>query len=279
MTDKRKFEIKEVGSLLSIDSQGYLLNAAHMSKIQRPWKEAVDEIVLLYQTYFGHRLHSLYLRGSVAKGTAIEHFSDIDIMALLRGPVTRSDEIWAYKTHQELEKKYKFATSIRPDFIVWEEVFSPDMTLRSFHFNFLFTLQTQGICLYGEDISPHLPPIKCDKVTALLLLQDLDVLFERVKNDFSQKQRDKYIKELCQWIMKAMIRNSFLLFMEREKAFTRDLYPCYLVFTKYYPHQQESIKKCLEYAINPISDKTEIIFYLDNFGMWLKEQIEAYFLE
>ena len=65
--------------------------------------------------------------------------------------------------------------------------------------------------------------------------------------------------------------------MEKEKVFTRDLYPCCQIFSKYFPDQGLQIRKAMEYAINPIADIDSITYFLDNFGVWLMNKIEEEF--
>lgn len=59
---------KTVGSFLEIDTNGYIINPASFEKIQEKWQKPLDEVKSEYLTRFGTTLHSLYLRGSVAKG-------------------------------------------------------------------------------------------------------------------------------------------------------------------------------------------------------------------
>ena len=69
--------------------------------------------------------------------------------------------------------------------------------------------------------------------------------------------------------MKKILRTGFSLVMEKEKAFTRDLYPSYQLFSKYYPDQEPQMRQALEWAINPTDDSAGLLKYLGEFGGWL----------
>jgi hypothetical protein len=65
--------------------------------------------------------------------------------------------------------------------------------------------------------------------------------------------------------------------MDKEKVFTRDLYPSYEIFSKYFPHQEPNMKRVLELAINPNGNSKEVIGLIDSFGAWVEKEIENKF--
>jgi hypothetical protein len=75
-------EIRDIGSYLSVDEFGFLSDDFLESNLQERWvkpcKQATDIIVGLT----GECLVSVYLRGSVANGTAIDNISDIDLSSM-----------------------------------------------------------------------------------------------------------------------------------------------------------------------------------------------------
>jgi len=62
--------------------------------------------------------------------------------------------------------------------------------------------------------------------------------------------------------------------MEKEKCFTRDLYPCYKLFSKYYPEKEREMKEVLFLAINNTNDRQKILDILRNIGIWITGEIE-----
>lgn len=74
--------IQPTGSYFEVDRKGYLVNPASKDKLQDEWKPAIDDVVEAYKENFGENLKSVYIRGSVAKGKAIEYVSDIVLLHL-----------------------------------------------------------------------------------------------------------------------------------------------------------------------------------------------------
>jgi len=269
-------EILPMGSVLETNLEGYLVNQSKIEKITSPWLKPISDIKTRYIKHFGDRIHSIYVRGSVSRGTALESVSDIDTVAVLVVPLTMSDETWAEETRNILENKYSFATEIAHDFISYEDVVG-NLHNDGVSFNYAFTIKTLSVCIYGEDLSKTLPQFKPNRHTTLRLLSDLNALFDRAKLNMIS-QEPEIVQGWCRWVMKAIIRNAFLVVMEKEKVFTRDLFPCCSLFLKHYPLRETEIKQALDYAINPISDSKKVGILIDDFGSWLKHEIDKKFL-
>ena len=61
-------EIKKSGSYLELDDSGHLIKIAGPEKFQDKWKRLIEEANDFYIRECGDKLHSVYVRGSVAKG-------------------------------------------------------------------------------------------------------------------------------------------------------------------------------------------------------------------
>ena len=65
-----------IGGFAEQDACGYIVNTASVHKIVSPWTGALSDIQTMHREYFSDRFHSLYCRGSVAQGTAIQGVAD-----------------------------------------------------------------------------------------------------------------------------------------------------------------------------------------------------------
>jgi len=79
-------DVKPIGSFLQTDTDGFIVNTTSPEKIQSAWLPAVEMVSDAYRKHFGENLHSVYIRGSVAKGEAIDNISDIDSFAIVTLP-------------------------------------------------------------------------------------------------------------------------------------------------------------------------------------------------
>ena len=71
-------KIQKHGSFLFPNSEGFIEPV--FPEMQKEWKIIVDKTVEYYRTDFGDKIHSIYVRGSVAKGQVVSrnlnHVSD-----------------------------------------------------------------------------------------------------------------------------------------------------------------------------------------------------------
>ncbi len=272
-------DVLPLGSVMITDAEGFLISDCHYDKIVAPWRNAVDEIKHLYLQTFGDIIHSLYVRGSVARGTAIENRSDIDTLAIiLKNPNDINFDKFMRGKHA-LEEKFYFSTGIDAGFIEYDKLLgdasNTHQTNRLFHDK--FTLKNQSVCIHGNDVITQLPSFKPDTYTAKHFYINLATIF----STFEQKTRDQQdkdnIKFWCVWVMKIIIRMGFIIVMDKEKTFTRDLFPSYTIFAKYFNEKKDDMKMALNFAINPIDDLGVITHFLNVFGRWMYYKVEGTF--
>lgn len=255
-------EIQKIGRLLKTDTDGYIISESNADKISSPWKEAVLEIKNAYLQHLDGVVHSIYVRGTVSRGEAIEGISDIDTFAVITRKREEIDRSWVKETRKALEQKFSFSTGVEFDFIVYDELFDGDNL-----FDDRFTIKTQSACLYGDDLGQKIPPFRADMQTASHFYRNLKKVLENAKKGIADNPDQEDVKAWCRWVMKRIIRAGFILVMDKEQAFTRDLYPSYELFSKHFPEQEPKMKKALDWAINPTYNAVEIANFLDDFGV------------
>lgn len=195
----------------------------------------------------------------------MEGISDIDSLALLkdRNPM---GSFWFRKAQQELNENFPFSTGF--DFVVvpYNEVISGKKKVTAFF------IKNMSACIYGQDLAPVLPKTKPGRDSAVSIWRFEDYINDKI-NVLGDKKDSEEVKRQCKWIMKRLLRTCFELVMERNKSFTRDLYPCYEIFSKYYPKKEEEMREVLELAVNPTTDKEVILNILKGLGRWLNKEV------
>jgi|694.fasta_scaffold01223_24 hypothetical protein len=262
-------KIRKIGSVLNTDKDGFIINESSLDKIKSPWREAVEEIKQAYLDNTKDSLKSIYVRGSVAKGEAIEGISDIDTLAVITKDIDKS---WIKPIRKTLDTKFTFSTGVDFSFLQYDELLNSDSLA-----DYKFLIKTQSVCIYGDDISDEIENFKVDIKTANILVKNLKIVFENTIKGIVDNPDKEDIREWCSWVMKRILRAGFVLVMDQEKVFTRDLYPSYKIFSKYYPEKEYEIRMALELAINPVDDVEVIINFINTFGLWLEEEIEIKF--
>lgn len=257
-------EVQKIGSFLEIDSEGYIVNTTSVNNIKPKWQEAVDFIVSEYKNNYGKDLHSIYLRGSVAKGAEMEGISDIDTFAIVTKSKEEINRDWMKGFKEEFNDTFPFVNGA-------ELIVSP---LEGFEDRKgqRILIKTQSVCLYGENLANEIPPLKPGTET-IQHLQHLEQEINKIIESLSTKQKEE-IENECAWIMKRILRGGFELVMEQSGQYTRDLYPCYEGFSEYYPEKKEKMYEALELAVCPTSNTEKIRGVLCDIGLFIVEEYQ-----
>ncbi len=252
-------KIRNIGTVQHLDEEGFIINNLSLDSIQEEYKIIIDETLAFYKTHFKENLHSIYLRGSVAKGEAIPHISDLDTFAITYSKVSKKELMNRIAFWEEMSVKYPYLNGIEIHFESIDKIMSSERAQ--------FLLQTQCICIYGKDLRIELPKFGIGE-WAYAHSNDIQKGVDEVKAWLKEEHTEKELKEVCSWIMKRMVRIGFELVMEKEQCFTRDLYPCYELFSKNYPNKDKEMREALKLAVFPTSDMDDmwkVIYSLHGF--------------
>ena len=244
-----------------------MLNPCAWDHLADHWAPAIEYLREKVQQKLGESLHSYWLRGSLARGTAVDGISDIDTFAIVHSDESLRWEEAVFKSQLQSQMQTQFP-------------FAGDLELycSAYHTNFAqhypqlaMIIKTQSLCLIGEDIRPNLPSFRPGRAMMLnwrWVEEDL--------NDFLKKSEPK--EEDVRAICKILIRVSFELVMERENKYTNDLYICCQAFERYYPEQATLIWELLSCFLNPKENKTRTRTLISEIGSFLVHEVNCYFL-
>ncbi|MDR3519607.1 MAG: hypothetical protein P4L63_01825 [Candidatus Pacebacteria bacterium] len=261
-------KIQKIGGYLEVDKDGFIVKKVSEDRFQKKWKPVIEETKNVYIKYFGDILNSVYIRGSVAEGLAIDEISDLDTIAIVNLPKEQINTEWRNEFNKKIITEYPFVRRVEIFVVTPERAVNKE---KGTH----IILKTQAVCIYGKDIFDNIPKLKPGKECAFIykdIKNDIEKNIHSFKNE--QHQDIKEYKDKCSFIMKRIIRTGFELVMEREQKYTRDLYTCYESFSKYYPEKKNEMYKTLEMAINPTDDSRIIIKLLNDWLIFLSKEIE-----
>ena len=232
-------KIQAIGSFFQNDPEGFVINPASRKNIPEKWHPVIEAVKNHYIKQEKENLHSLYLRGSLVRGQAIDHVSDIDFFAVVKGGNFRWEEIpSANELNKNLVQKYPFVEEIE----MMKSSLEDGMEFENPKLPML--IKTHSLCIFGEDLSPAIRNFKPDK-SMMLNYRWLAEDFE----DFSAKKR--WSEEELKEFLKVVIRSGFEVVMEEEGRFTPDLFLCYKSFSKHFPEMEKLMEKALFYYLNP----------------------------
>lgn len=258
-----KIKIEPRGSYFQTDEDGFLVNPASMQKVQEKWKPLIRDTVELYQLTYDEKLKNVYLRGSVAKGEAVDGVSDIDTFAYVDMSKSELKDVHVDRDRlKDLEAKYHFVEGIEVSVLPVAEI--PDN----------YIILNQSLCVYGEPVEvPRMKPGKAMAIHAPKFHTRMQWFREVLERDESEDARKRW----CVWFMKGLLRVGFELTMERSQKYTRDLYLCYDTFAEYYPEKEPEMREVLDLALNPTADNAKMRRVMEGLGMWLMAEIPNQF--
>lgn len=256
-------KILPIGTVLHVDDEGYLVSESSVDKITPPWDAVVAHIKHAYSQNLGTKLQSLYIRGSVSRGNAVEGISDIDGLAVVYGDPKDIDWAWTRDFANQSKLKYPFISGVDISTQSHEAIVAGDKKIAA------FLIKTMSACVYGEDLAPTLPKVKPGR-GAVIACWDIE---RKVSPDYLAENTNITTAQKMRWSAKQILRAGFELVMEDEQAYTRDLYPCYKMFSDHYPEMEPVMHRALEMALWPTNDEAAFQLLLSDIGAWLVDKV------
>ena len=250
---------KPCGGFLEVDDQGHILRRASVELIQEEWKPLVEAVTPLYVSSYGSNLHSVWLRGSVAKGEAQPGCSDLDTYAFIH-----EETPWPASMTEgeaELTRRFPFCQGLELSARLLSSLENNRVDER--------ILKTQSICLHGEDIRDQIAPFKLQDMIhySRYLRFHLDVKLPRFLESDAGDETE--IKATCGWVTRLLLRSLYELTILDEGRWTNDLWPCYEVFSTHYPEREDAVMRLLVLALNPVGDEEQLRSVIAAFVPWI----------
>jgi hypothetical protein len=255
--------VRPIGRATPVDAQGMIVNPCHPDHIVAPWDDALVTALALIRSSLGAALHSVYLRGSIPRGTAIETVSDLDLVCVLEGVPRPPPRGWSSTIDARLRQRHPFCTGADVRGVSIERLMEPE---RSAALRFL--LKTQALCIEGPDLTAAWDAVPL--AHARMALKALPASLAAIRafmQDASHRGAGER-RPRCRWIAKKIIRAAFERVAERERAYTRDLYPCWEAASRHDPHKAAHLYQALLLAIEP-EDTPAALEHLLQLGDWV----------
>jgi len=253
-------KIKNIGHIFIPDKQGFLISDVSHNNISKQWEPLVDEFILLIKQACLKNLHSIYLRGSVATNTTIKGISDADFLVITNRHISSTKKTNIWKLTDTLASKNPHITRIDVGFYTHKNI----LRIKEKAF-----IKLMSLCVYGPNIIKDIAKLK-PGIDVAIQIPDLESEIKDIFTKIDSSQiNDQNAKSVCVWIMKRLVRSGFELVSAQAQCFTRDLYPCWQIFSKYYPQKKDQMKQALLLTINPTNDLSKIRSVILDLGNYL----------
>jgi uncharacterized protein len=269
-----------MGRYWRTDEAGYLLNDADRSLIAAAFWPLVDAVVAAYVRHVGDALHSIYITGSVARGTAIAGQSDLDTFAVLGDEVDPLLILQGWMDDAEQAIGAQFAGVISH---VQLDLMPPDAVAdqpEDFAIG-AFIIRTHSACVWGPDLAPELPDYNLNDPLVRLAIanDDLVQIGPDIAEAIAELAADGSAGNVAYWgrrIGKNMLRTGFGLTTLATPRHTRDADLCCAAFAEAYPAQAGAMRTVLAMVDAPPTDADAPLALLRGFGAWLADEADRW---
>ena len=251
-------EPQRIGRFLFVDKSGHVQPDVAFDLVDNTWKPLVDFVV--HSLMKGQGVTSVYIRGSIPRGLAIESVSDADFIYFSEINFDAAD----VDLERVTKAKFPFVKDLEL-FRLTRTVFDKIRQLqRRPYFHML--LKTHGLFLAGDDVTKDIAPFRIgrDMVSHVFFLASE---FSRLPRWLEEDRKRGVEQYRHQWFSRRTIRSAFEVTMDRSSRFTRDLYLCYEQFARFYPERSrpmyQVLVNCLNGEDSPVQYE-ELVAFLAN---------------
>lgn len=247
--------IQKIGRYLVTDEDGFLLPDVAKHYISAGWQALINQVIDFIEKNESDNIVSVYLRGSVPRGLAIDFVSDLDLILIGKNPQEELDEK-TISFKKEMAMQFPFCNGIEweiDDVVIFQKKLDDPV------YSYIAkTLKTQALHLWGVDFAKDLPKVRPGKEMVMHAYH-----FEDDWRRFHQKMATQLVQDridsLNLWMGKRIMRTAFELASLKRPLFTRDIYFCYELAAEEYPEIKTSLYDVMNRMFLCNSSAEEII--------------------
>lgn len=254
-----------------LNHDGTIAREGGLDRVQAAFGSVVDAARVEVTSGFGaDRLHSAYLYGSIPRGTAIPHVSDLDILLAFRDEPSDADCARARAIEVALDQRFEQING------VGILLCGTDKLLSEFErYDLGFFVACLCTSWIGDDLAVQLPQYRPTSLLARETNGDLDLVLARWSRQAGEATTSRDVEVLTRGIGRRLVRTGFTLIMPRWGGWTSDLKQSAEIFGKYYPHRSEQMRLAADVARKPSADLSLMGILVDDLGRWLAAEYAA----
>ncbi|MGO1297165.1 MAG: nucleotidyltransferase domain-containing protein [Vibrio sp.] len=233
-----------------LDPQGFIRNDCSVEHLQPEFQEVVDATVSELLSQLPEQIDSIYLYGSVPRGSAVAGRSDLDMSVVLNTPIGEKErEIFAQISIQ-MAQRYPEISKLDIDPGYLDRIFDQDQ-----HYYWQFWLKHCCCCIWGQDIATRFASHQPSRHIANALNGDLATFLSQMHQQFAS-MNDAAIAKV---VGKKLLRAAYYFVAEQDNSWYPDLARCAEVAKRYYPNQSDDLQLAYDYAVGLRTSKIQAL--------------------
>ncbi|HAS6347722.1 nucleotidyltransferase domain-containing protein [Vibrio sp. IRLE0018] len=240
---------------------------------KQPFQPTFDPVVrdalMCLKSALGTNLHSLYVYGSVARKTAKEGQSNLDLVLVTHHPFTDQRATVLNTLKWRVQKSFPQVSGVSVKTAEVRDIASLDSL-----FTWGFMLKHCCVCIYGSDLAEcfgeYIPSWEIAKHWNMDVEDWLAVYRNKIVRAASAEQQVQAQKIIA----KKLLRASYSLVMYKDQNWYDDPLECGRHFVRYFPEKEVEVRRLAILLSGKVIPKRSVLGLLDGFGEWLVKQYQ-----
>jgi uncharacterized protein len=256
-----------------LDGRGFIRSEVSLAQVRPSYRPVIDSLRDACRSAFADQLHSLYLTGSVVKGTARPGESDLDALAVLHVAPEPAHQAAARGAAHGLEQQFRFLSDVSLLLFAWDTILS-----EAERDDLGFFVKCLCACIDGEDLGKRLPKYRPSVALARGTNGNIRQLLTDRRQHLIDSTDPAEVAAICRGILRKIVRTGFTLVMPRYHGWTSDLEQAATIFAVYYPIEAAAMNEALALALAPSTKKAPVLAVIDALGGWLAAEYDRVIL-
>ncbi len=234
---------------------------------QKEFQPVVKDLLSCLRSQLGDSLHSVYIYGSVANGTAIIGQSNLDVVVVSKQDFSSQKQSLFNTINWRFQREFPQVNGVSIRTALVEEITSLDAI-----FTWGFLLKQCCTCLYGDDLSECFGEYIPSWEIAKHWNNDTASWVQHYRMAVAKAQDTGTQVAAQQAIAKKLLRASYSLVLHKSKRWLDCPRECGEQFVKYYPEQAVYIERLNILLGQRAIAKRSVVGLLDLYGDWLAQE-------
>lgn len=218
-----------------VDEQGFVGCNIATENVEGAFQPALDDAVAGLHRILGTQCHSIYLYGSVGRGTAVYGVSDLDLSVIVEPALSTNQLQTLNELADDICKRHASISKLEFDVGDYDEAMVRN------EFEWQFWLKHLCVCVWGEDLRPNIEPYRPSTAVGVEMNKDLK---SRLDSCYDSMTAENYLPH-SKSIAKKILRTQYSLVCEADHSYFDNLEQIVDVLVKIDPQNQPFIKQLL----------------------------------
>lgn len=254
---------------MAVDETGFI-SVPDVNNLQPQFSNVISDVAKALVISQADNIHSIYVYGSVAQGTAVATVSDLDITVIFSRESIGVESPALTEVIRSLEEAHPIISKIDLDTGTLSTVMDPQQLNR-----WGYWLKHHCVCVYGEDLRERFAAFRPSKEIAVAVNGD----FFTVLNDYAAQLKPSSEPAQRQRLQRAAarkaIRSTGILRDDKDRDWPATLEEQCEWFNVRYPALAEEMDYWLTMSYRPRGDIMAFAGRLTTFAYWLNAEFHT----